>query len=59
MGKIERKGLPLKIGFGLTSGVMILVILAIVATAWIKGGVRPATPVEIPVSVNSGAAGGA
>jgi hypothetical protein len=48
-----------KIGFGLAAGVVIVVALAIVVTAWVKGGVQPAQTVEIPVSPNSGTAGGA
>jgi hypothetical protein len=48
-----------KIGFGLAAGVLIVGALAVVAMAWVRGGVQPARTVEIPVSLPSGAAGGA
>ncbi len=49
----------MKIGFGLAAGAVIIAALAIAVAAWIKGGVRPAQMVEIPVSLATPAAGGA
>jgi hypothetical protein len=46
-------------GLGLAAGVAIVVALAIVALAWIRGGIQPSQTVEIPVSLASGTAGGA
>jgi hypothetical protein len=46
-----------KIGFALAAGVIVVLAMAIVGMAWIKGGVQPAQTVEIPVQVASPGAG--
>jgi hypothetical protein len=48
-----------KIGIALAAGLVIVVALAIVVVAWIKGGVQPAQMVEIPAQVATGHTGGA
>lgn len=47
----------MKIGIALAA--VIVLTLAIVVVAWIKGGVQPAQTVEIPVAASNGPAGGA
>jgi hypothetical protein len=42
-----------KLGFGLVVGAIVLVLVAIVTTAWVRGGVQPAQMVEIPVDPSS------
>ena len=49
----------MKIGIALAAGLVIVLVLAIVVMAWIKGGVQPAQTVEIPVQAATGQAGGA
>ena len=49
----------MKIGIALAAGLVIVLVLAIVVMAWIKGGVQPAQMVEIPVQAATGQAGGA
>jgi len=46
------------LGFGLATGALIALIVAVVVVAWIKGGVQPAQMVEIPVDPASLPAGG-
>lgn len=48
-----------KLGFGLATGVLFALIVAIVVVAWIKGGAQPAQMVEIPVDPASLPTGGA
>jgi hypothetical protein len=48
-----------KIWFGLAAGVLIVLALAIVVVAWIKGGVQPTQAVEIPAQIGVRQAGGA
>jgi NADH:ubiquinone oxidoreductase subunit 6 (subunit J) len=48
-----------KIWFGLAAGVLIVMALAIVVVAWIKGGIQPAQMTEIPAPIGSGQADGA
>jgi hypothetical protein len=48
-----------KIGIALAAGLVIVLALAIVVVAWIKGGDQPARMVEIPVGTGTGRAGGA
>jgi hypothetical protein len=48
-----------KIGIALAAGLVIVVALAIVVMAWIKGGTQPAAMVEIPVTAGTSRAGGA
>lgn len=47
----------MKIGIALAA--VIVLALAIVVVAWIKGGVQPAQTVEIPVEASGAPAGGA
>jgi hypothetical protein len=48
-----------KIGFALAAGVVLVLAMAIVVVAWIKGGVQPAQSVEVPVAVAPTPGGGA
>jgi hypothetical protein len=48
-----------KIWFGLATGALIVLALAIVVVAWIEGGVQPTRTVEIPVRTGAGQAAGA
>jgi len=48
-----------KIGIALAAGLAIVLALAIVVVAWIKGGTQPAAMVEIPVETGTSRAGGA
>lgn len=49
----------MKIGFALAAGVVLVLAMAIVVVAWIKGGVQPAQSVEVPVAVAPTPGGGA
>lgn len=46
-----------KIGFALAAGMVLILAMAIVVVAWIKGGAQPAQTVEIPVQVATSGAG--
>lgn len=49
----------MKIGIALAAGLVIVLALAIMVVAWIRGGVQPAQMVEIPVQIATPQAGGA
>lgn len=48
-----------KIGIALAAGLVIVLALAIMVVAWVRGGVQPAQMVEIPVQIATPQAGGA